>query len=391
VKVRIFNVKFSENLGDGIISDCFEYLISKCSGDNQVDITDLSRKHNHENFKASLEEGGERLGVKNRMLSHISTLPFGHVVISALNLIYSLLLVRDLRKARRADLVFIGGGQLISGADFFFPGRLLAPYLYVTRVWKTKVVFYSVGVAPHFNKMSLLFFKFMISRARVFTRDVISTKRIQNVFRSDAVLVSDVGIIASKVYGPAFATREGVGFCVSSPDALKVHSAAAGVGYDVDFYVDKIEMLLDSGFSVRLFTNGLALDHRFMILVYETFKENKGENYLLSFEGRFSLPSDLAEFISSCEFIFAHRMHACIVATSYGVPAFGFGWDDKLESFYAAAGIDDLFIPYEESHAVSPCALIQSVDCIKHEIHSKLLVEQAYREHIQQLDKVFSS
>jgi polysaccharide pyruvyl transferase WcaK-like protein len=36
--------------------------------------------------------------------------------------------------------------------------------------------------------------------------------------------------------------------------------------------------------------------------------------------------------------IIAHRMHACILAHSFAIPAIGLKWDVKLDSFFALSG-----------------------------------------------------
>ena len=36
----------------------------------------------------------------------------------------------------------------------------------------------------------------------------------------------------------------------------------------------------------------------------------------------------------------AHRLHATILAFSYGVPAVGLRWDDKLTAFFGSVGLE---------------------------------------------------
>ena len=46
-------------------------------------------------------------------------------------------------------------------------------------------------------------------------------------------------------------------------------------------------------------------------------------------------PGELAHAIARFDCVLAHRLHACIVAYSYRIPAVGFAWDRKLDSFFA--------------------------------------------------------
>jgi hypothetical protein len=43
--------------------------------------------------------------------------------------------------------------------------------------------------------------------------------------------------------------------------------------------------------------------------------------------------------------VVAHRLHACIVAVSYGRPVIGLGWDRKVESFFDEIGAPEAFAP----------------------------------------------
>jgi polysaccharide pyruvyl transferase WcaK-like protein len=52
----------------------------------------------------------------------------------------------------------------------------------------------------------------------------------------------------------------------------------------------------------------------------------------------FATPTEMVAFISGCDVVVAHRMHACIAAHSFGIPTVGLRWDVKLDSFFAVAG-----------------------------------------------------
>ena len=48
---------------------------------------------------------------------------------------------------------------------------------------------------------------------------------------------------------------------------------------------------------------------------------------------------ELIKIITGFRKIIAFRMHSQIVAVSYGVPSFGFVWDDKIKDFYNKIGM----------------------------------------------------
>ena len=63
-----------------------------------------------------------------------------------------------------------------------------------------------------------------------------------------------------------------------------------------------------------------------------------GLAHAVSIAPAFAAPQDLLGFITRCDVIIAHRMHACITAHAFAIPAIGLKWDVKLESFFALAG-----------------------------------------------------
>ncbi len=59
-------------------------------------------------------------------------------------------------------------------------------------------------------------------------------------------------------------------------------------------------------------------------------------------------PEELCKIISSLDFLVAFRLHAQIVAYSYGVKSIGFAWDVKVRSFSQIIGREDFFLDMEE-------------------------------------------
>jgi polysaccharide pyruvyl transferase WcaK-like protein len=70
----------------------------------------------------------------------------------------------------------------------------------------------------------------------------------------------------------------------------------------------------------------------------------------------FATPADLAGFVSGCDLVIAHRMHACIAAHSFAVPTIGLTWDEKLASFFALAGRSRYAV---DGPALAPAAMVE--------------------------------
>lgn len=384
MRVYLLNVKYSENLGDGVISDCLEYLLLRSRFKPEIVVFDLSRKN-------SFPRPDDYVNSKTKKQMFVEFCRRSHVfklVIPLLNFAYSILLLKGIRKALSPDIVFIGGGQLVADAEQFFSGRLFVPVLYMKMKLDVKIVFYSIGVSSKIRSFGRLIFKRLLTKSEIYVRDEMSREEVEKTFCLKSDVVPDVGILASLVYSLVPNEGNDVGFCVSSPLALSLHSSEATILYGVSFYIDKIKTLIDGGRRVSLFTNGLEEDDLFMRVVMDKYVSIYGTTDSLVMENRFLKPEQLVKFISSCEYIFAHRMHACIVATSYGIPAFGFGWDVKLESFYRDSKISHLFVSANEASAANCLDLINAVDPILVRKTAELLVSEAKNRHLMVLNKL---
>jgi polysaccharide pyruvyl transferase WcaK-like protein len=146
----------------------------------------------------------------------------------------------------------------------------------------------------------------------------------------------DPGLLTARHFASAAASGSaGIGFCITDPVALRYHSAAGAVSDNLTaWYSDAIAALAASGRSVSLFTNGSPEDELFLASNADRWAAHPGVSVVPSFER----PANLVQFISRCDVVVAHRMHACIAAHSYGIPTIGLAWDLKLNSFFDGVG-----------------------------------------------------
>ncbi|GEO86871.1 MULTISPECIES: polysaccharide pyruvyl transferase family protein [Alphaproteobacteria] len=64
---------------------------------------------------------------------------------------------------------------------------------------------------------------------------------------------------------------------------------------------------------------------------------------MLQLAARPRTPLELMDVLRSSSVILAHRLHACIAAYALGIPHVGFGWDQKVASFFRSVGREGYF------------------------------------------------
>ena len=86
---------------------------------------------------------------------------------------------------------------------------------------------------------------------------------------------------------------------------------------------------------VTLFSNGASEDRALLhrVAAHPSLAASRASGHL-SVPDHPETPRELSLLIGGCRAVVAHRLHACIVAHSYGRPTIGLSWDSKLGSFF---------------------------------------------------------
>lgn len=368
-RVALLNVKYSPNLGDGLLCECLERELAAYLGPSaEVMSIDLAGRQGY-----AVTAGTHRA----KVMSFLEMLPGRLRTIVAGGILKILVAVR-LRKHYRqhlseATVAVVGGGNLFSDVDLNFPIKI-AGALKEAALLEVPVAVHAVGVTPKWSAQGLGIFRQSLARARALSisvRDPQSREAWSRHFEGtplcDAAVVVDPGVLASLHFRVAArATAEHlVGFCITDPLAIRYHSSpAASEGLDA-WYPSAIRSLVLQGFQVILFTNGSPEDRDYL--------DKRAEGWLRHAKGpvtiapSFNTPADLAALVAACTAVVAHRMHACIAAYSFGVPAIGLRWDVKLESFFALSGrgphlVDAATVGPEDLGARVTAAISEGVD-----------------------------
>lgn len=229
--------------------------------------------------------------------------------------------LKELKKRYRFDLVVFAGGSLFM--DYF--SGIIYEMVRAFALSRTKILFHACGMSTLSKDGEYLLSRALRDRhvVSVSLRD--SYDRFTSMFAlGDKVLETfDTALNCSLRYPPAGEKR-----------------AEYGVGLidrREDLQLPLIRSLLHSGRTWMAFTNGSPYDQAYgeRLLLEAGISREEIRNYLLP---RPTTVEELVAYVTGFEKIVAFRMHSQIVAASFGVPSFGFGWDEKIGAFYEKLG-----------------------------------------------------
>jgi polysaccharide pyruvyl transferase WcaK-like protein len=338
-KILVCAVPFSDNLGDGVIHEVLAQLLRGGDAGVTVSALDLAGRRGH--GEATLKRA-----VSGLLLPR---LPAALRQAAVLGLFGAKYLAGWRRRWRslidESDLVVVGGGQLFSDVDLNFPYKLFL----LGRLLRGKpcaVLF--VGVASRWSRLGRALVRRFIADARPVAWVVRDARSRDNLARELGVDAAAIRVAPDPVVCLGRGDRapratpgsRRVGVCVSDPGML-AHSGTprAAAGDDAEAYRALVEGLVRRGVEVVLFTNGAREDGAYLAALRRRFPSLARLDAVVP-----ARPEQLVAVIASCGLVVAHRMHANIIAYALGVPSIGLAWDDKVRSFFAAAGRDELVV-----------------------------------------------
>jgi polysaccharide pyruvyl transferase WcaK-like protein len=352
MNIALLNVKFSPNLGDGLLAECLERELAVALPGAMVVSIDLAGRGHYRGH------GPSRRGRVIALLEALPRWARRRAVRVALAVLVRFRLRGHVR-ARLAgiDVVVVGGGNLLSDTDLNFPMKLAGALGEVARAG-LPVAVHAVGVNRRWSRAGHHLFVRALCAGPLITATV-RDQRSQRAWRDllephgvpTAGLAGDPGLLAVCHFDPPrreLAPGPGndalVGLCITSPLAVRYH--ASGPPPSVDFavwYHTAALALVAAGLRVVLFTNGSPEDRAFLGRHGAAWAAaprdiRSPRRHPITIAPAFATPAELVSFIAGCDVIIAHRMHACIVAHSFAIPSVGLKWDVKLDSFFALAG-----------------------------------------------------
>jgi len=341
MKIVICAVPYSPNLGDGVIYENIRQLLLERVPGAQVSALDIAGR---DDFSAT--------SVSRKPLMHkVPKL----VLPAAVCVYFGLKYVSGWRRkwmARLAgaDLVIIGGGQLMLDVHLNFPVKLFLLSCILKTLGKSgKVAVFGVGVSPSMSAAGTWLLRRTwrnLAPVYVSTRDRESAENLQRILASplDVGVTPDPGIYSQRTFAASLAQRSPgniLGICISSPLELNQSDMETqDYGRRIGAYFRELARQASAaGYRVHLFTNGAPEDEA----LKNKLAADLAPGQVLNLP-RPALPSQLVVNISRCDSIIAHRLHANIVAYALDIPSIGLSWDSKVKSFFSLTGRDDFFI-----------------------------------------------
>lgn len=350
MKVVVFNVKYSENLGDGLLAECIETALRNRADHIEVETIDLAGRRDF-----GTGRGGQRRYAL-KLLHHLPAFARHRLV--------RFMLERKLRKLHdqwdakiaAADAVVIGGGNLFQDDDLNFPLKVGKVLECVCR-HNRPLAIYAVGVSERWSREAYKLFA-QLKQAQcvhVSVRDGFAQDNWREHFpEGPAVkIVRDPGLLVQAVSGYAAPKSPSehqttVGLCVTDPTILQRHASQtmAKIPFcNIGNYRDLIGLLLDDDYRVILFCNGAREDQIFAEQIRNSVSTHRAVPAgMLGLAERPRVPDDLVRILHSTDVILAHRLHACIAAYALRIPHVGLGWDRKVEGFFNSVRRETYFI-----------------------------------------------
>jgi polysaccharide pyruvyl transferase WcaK-like protein len=371
--VCIFGERYSSNLGDGVISDCLDYLIHKKFPQIEVRLADLSGK------------SAFQLDSTIHTTNYVSQ--YRHSIAAAVprsvkNIIkpitWRLQRGRDLYRfyyenVRGADLLILGGGQLLMDNGLYFPLKLRTAVDAARDAGVSRIAFFTCGVGERWSNIARLILRPALEGHDVIsivTRDPESTHSLRKHFPGLTTPINsavDTAVWSAEVYEKCLTdqidkTIKPIGIGIMAPvhrglvnDMVNCNSSRLR-----DFWIGLIKLLISHNQSCELFTNGDISDQAFADEIYnEAMKDPNCKRYL-ALQSRPNRPWQLVQRIAQYRAIVAHRLHANIIAFSLGVPNIGLIWDSKTTHFAQLTGRLHFFLQPERIEPEMAYTLLSS-------------------------------
>jgi polysaccharide pyruvyl transferase WcaK-like protein len=342
-KICLINVKYSDNLGDGLISEHMESELNYLSLDH-IHI-DLSGKTH---YKRNIEV--QKNSVKSKFLDWLNSYKeLAKYLLFLPNYFAGKRLVKKVSEPEKITHIIIGGGALFSDTGAYFPARLIAVCQYLKK--KNPNVYiatYGIGVSEHLSKFGVSLFSYLINKINIsqfLVRDLTSQNYVKTLFNVSADIVLDPALMTTCKPFQDQNTPAHIAIGIMSPAVLKRCGTNYYQRYDKHFYIDLFMAYQSLGYSCTFFTNGAYSDEVFL----QEIKQAMGDEYSHCFQERFETPNALVEFIETKSLILSHRLHANIIAFSKAVPSIGFPWDAKVVSFFTLSQRSTFFIDCNQS------------------------------------------
>ena len=394
-RICTINVKYSSNLGDGVIAECLEYAMRRLDPAMTVDAIDLAGRRGF----------GDGL---NRSRARILTVlggvpqPVRRMLIRGLLSGVARVKLRPgwAEQLRGCDAVVLGGGQLLADADLNFPIKVGSCLGLVSQA-RLPVAVYGVGVGGTWSAAGRRIFRAAMAKVDIrafIVRDGASRQRAQQEFGhaldcpvticpDPAVLVQEAYAVPGRQPGPV----QRIGLCISHPGVLRLHADSGQAAVPAaEFFIGMVRAVVERGLQPVLFTNGAGEDDSYLNGELLPLFARAGLLNCVTVAARPRVPRDLVELIASLDAVVAHRLHASIIAYGLRVPHVGLNWDSKVRSFFAEVERAAFVVEPEDAVPTRVMALLDDaiVEGIDDAIWQRT-IDRSHSSAVRLLDSLF--
>lgn len=338
----ICTLRYSDNLGDGVIGDTLAYIIGRAQPNVQITQLDMAGR-------TAFPVAGHQPSRFKNVYYLVPKYMRKFLILGA----WSIFTKRKIKNAWKVtvpkgqfSLVF-GGGQMLSDISLNFPlkFKLIGKLAFQSGAL---VAVNSVGVSSNWTGVGGGLFRSILNSSRVKWISVRDDQSRDNL-RSQGVNGGDPGIFVS--VDPAVWADEAYDVCrklnqvkeiglgLSHPKELALHanySDAFQYPKMVQFWVELAIALIGRGYKPALFTNGAAEDQAFLVDVAKALDKRVRTGECKIYDQPLN-PTQLVDTISCFDGVVSHRLHSNIIAFSLEIPTVSLVWDGKVKAFAQVA------------------------------------------------------
>lgn len=343
-RIAIAGEIFSANMGDRAIHGCMLYLTRLlCPAADTISI-DISGREPHADENASLH--------LSQRIALLAAVPGFRLPIMMMKIIHHQMkgMQGQFQKLRReletADMLIIGGGQLLMDDALNFPLKIFS----LTRQAQALDLpyhFSACGVGKAWSRLGGRMLRRSLAPAQSITlRDHLSSELLATLAPGvERTVTFDPAIWAASVYPVQAADRSAsrFGLGVLNPgdgNRYFPREKLFSKGDWTNMWVDLLERLADGDQPVEVFTTGDPADFLFAKELFDIAqRKGWGQVSLAPFPAS---PEALTASLNGYSVVAAARLHAAILANAYGIPSVGLVWDQKIRSYYEQSGRSDV-------------------------------------------------
>ena len=326
MKILLIGEYYSSNLGDPVLCKTVESVIQNSYPNAEIVIFDISGRTNYNTFYEPIKYSFSqkwymRFSYRLPMICNLSARLRICKLDESRHLRVACMLNHYLDN-QQFDLAIFAGGSLFMD---YFAGviELICRKLYHADV---PVIFHACGMSTltKDTKKVLQYALNYKNVKRISLRD--SYDLFQSLFKSHAIITQtyDTALLCSEIFNVEYKKTTDYGIGIIADEQY------------YNFQKHLIFCFFNSSKNWKLFTNGSAADERFADMIFSDLGISNSEDYRMP---RPKTAKELIQTITSFEQIISFRMHSHIIASSYGIPNYGYIWNPKVAEQYKKLGL----------------------------------------------------